>query len=50
MSSGLGLEHSYIWLDCNQDLVEALQLARPDLIVAYPIHWLDPLAKEAVLP
>lgn len=35
MSSTLGLEHSYIWLDCHQDLIQALQLARPDLIVAY---------------
>jgi hypothetical protein len=35
MSSTLGLEHAYIWLDCHQDLVEALQLARPDLIVAF---------------
>lgn len=35
MSATLGLEHSHIWLDCHQDLIEALQLARPDLIVAY---------------
>jgi len=35
MSSTLGLKHHYIWLDCHQDLVEALRFARPDLIVAY---------------